>query len=364
MRPSGGHPSGHVGNASVQGRLQLLAWETTQACSFGCPHCRASACLVPGPDELSTAEGRALLEDAARVGPSIVILSGGEPLLRTDLEALAAAGAAAGHTMVVACNDAERLTGPRILSLSDAGVKRFSFSIHYSRAEDYDRFVASPGAFERAFDAFSRLRAAKIPFQINTTVLPDNFRRMEDIRRMVIGAGAAAWHLFFVVRTGRAAGSGIENRPDAAETEELLRWVARTSDESPLPMKVTCAPQYVRIRAELGLKNPGRGRSCMAGDGFVFVGSTGDVKPCGYFDSVVGNVRRTPLSELYSGSPLFAAIRRPDDFGGECGVCPHRKLCGGCRARALSAHGDYLAADPGCLGGSGGKGPDLDKGES
>ncbi|HQG27344.1 MAG TPA: radical SAM protein, partial [Candidatus Ozemobacteraceae bacterium] len=152
-------------------KLQLLAWETTQACSLACPHCRASACPTRPEGELTTDEGKKLLRDAARVGPGIVILSGGEPLLRDDLEILAAAATSNGQTPVVSTNDGALLTAARIDSLKTAGVRRFSFSIHGPSADFHDPFVGRPGAFDQACGAFGRLREAGIEFQINTTVM-------------------------------------------------------------------------------------------------------------------------------------------------------------------------------------------------
>lgn len=347
----GGHPGGPPAGGQLPGggrRLQLLAWETTQACTLACPHCRASACPERPAGELTTAEGKRLLVEAARVGPGIIILSGGEPLLRDDLEDLAAAGTEAGHTVVVATNDGLLLTRERIVSLQRAGVRRYSFSIHFPDAAEQDAFTARTGMMAAAREAFSRLREAGMGFQINTTVMRGNAGRLDEIRRLVVELGAAAWHLFFVVPTGRAAAPPRSAPLSAPEIEEILRWAAGIEERAGLPMKVTCAPQYARIKAEMGLKNTQRGRSCMAGDGFAFVSSQGEVKPCGYFDLAVGNVRQKPFDEIYREAEVFRALRDPDRLEDGCGACAFRKVCGGCRARALAVNGSYLKDDPNC----------------
>ncbi|MFZ2960440.1 MAG: radical SAM protein [Candidatus Ozemobacteraceae bacterium] len=360
--------------------LSLLAWETTRACPLSCRHCRASAVCEREPDELTTEEGKKLLSEAATLGPHvIVIMSGGEPLLRPDLEELAAAGTAAGLTVVVSGNDGEMLTEQRIASLKKAGVRRFSFSIHDESEAAHDAFTGRPGTLAAAIAAFERLKAAGMGFQINTTVLPHNQDRLDRLFERVQAWGAAAWHLFFTVPTGRALEIG-GSELDPASTERVLHWIADAEDSGKIPMKVTCAPQYARIRAQRHVtsshgRSPDqqsghesvqpmseakppmvhpqghphtRGRGCMAGDGFTFVSSTGDVKPCGYFDLIAGNVRQTPFNEIYRSSPLLAKVRDIEHLTGPCGSCGFRSCCGGCRARAFARTGDPLATDESC----------------
>lgn len=344
------HPHGGMSGTGEAGfrKLHLLAWETTQACSLACPHCRASACPARPAGELTTEEGKRLLREAARVGPGIVILSGGEPLLRDDLEILAAAATANGQTPVVSTNDGAMLTAARIDSLKTAGVKRFSFSIHGPNADFHDPFVGRTGAFAQACDAFERLAAAGVEFQINTTAMHANCEKLAEMHAFAVAHGAVAWHLFFIVPMGRATGDTGGAMLDDKGVERVLEWVATIADDSPIPIKVTCAPQYARIRARLGLRQAGHGRGCMAGDGFAFVSARGDVKPCGYFERTAGNVRETAFDELYRTSSLFADLRDLDRLEGRCGGCPYKRLCGGCRARALAVEGNYMAGDPTC----------------
>lgn len=328
--------------------LRVLAWETTRACPLACPHCRAAAVDYRDPDELSTEEAYKMFASAAEMGPALIILSGGEPLLRPDLEQLAAKAIQLGHRPVVSCNDGRLLTDERLTSLSAAGIRHFSFSMHSSAETDHDAFVRVPGAYKNALQAFLRIKAHGMSFQINTTVLPGNSARLEELKDWVAGLGASAWHLFFIVPTGRAAENGSEVDLPQNEIDRVLNYVAANADSWPIPVKVTCAPQYAQIRAEMGLAPGSRGRSCMAGNGFVFVSWRGDVKPCGYFDLVVGNVREKPLKDIYQGSRELKEMRTPEIFTGVCGVCRFNKICGGCRARAHAVHGSYIATDPNC----------------
>lgn len=340
------HP--HAQSKNDSQLLRVLAWETTRACTLACPHCRASAVDNRDAGELTTAEAITMLASAAEIGPAIVILSGGEPLLRNDLEEIAQKAVEQGHRPVVSCNDGRLLTDERIKSLAAAGIKHFSFSMHSENEADHDHFVRVGGAYGEALQAFSRIREHGLSFQINTTVLPTNSRRLEQIKDWVIGLGASAWHLFFIVPMGRAAAAGSEVDLPQPEIDRVLRFVAAESDSWPIPVKVTCAPQYAQIRAAIGRDAGSRGRSCMAGSGFVFVSWKGDVKPCGYFDLVVGNVREQPLSDIYRHSAELKDMRTPEKFSGICGQCRFNKVCGGCRARAYAVNGSFLASDPNC----------------
>jgi AdoMet-dependent heme synthase len=326
----------------------LLAWEMTRACTLACPHCRAAACADRHPDELTTAEGLRLLREAAEVGPGIIIFSGGEPLLRPDLEELAAAAGQLGHVPVVATNDGLLLDERRIASLISAGVRRFSFSVHFPDEASADTFTCRPGSYVATLEALARLQTHGMSFQINTTVMPGNHQRLAEMREWALARGAAAWHLFFVVPTGRARVTGATVSLEQDQIEDVLTWAAALADDPRLPMKITCAPQYARIRAQAGHPPSPFGRSCMAGDGFAFVSWQGEVKPCGYFDLIVGTIREQSFAELYRDAPAFRALRSPDLLEGACGACTYRAACGGCRARALAVHGSMLGPDPNC----------------
>ncbi len=336
---------------TVQPRpLRLLAWETTSACTLACPHCRAAATLIRDEGELSTSEAEALLTATARLGPVIVILSGGEPLLRDDLEALVSYGTTLGLRMVLATNDGRLLTAERIRNLADAGLQRVSFSMHDDRPEGHDRFVRWDGAHSAATGAFARLAAAGVELQVNTSIARHNFERLREIHQRVCQDWRpAAWHLFFLVPTGRAIGQGTDLFLANQEVETVLHEVTALSVDSPVPIQVTCAPMYQRILAQTGRAAPRHGRACMAGDGFLFVGARGEVRPCGYFNKIVGNVRETPLDQLYLGSADLHELRDPAGLQGRCRGCQYRTVCGGCRARALAHSGQALADDPLCI---------------
>ncbi len=337
--------------------LRLLAWETTRRCNLACLHCRAAAGQGPYPGELATDEGIRLLDDLAALGQVLVILTGGEPLLRDDIYDLTAHGARRGHRMVMAVNGT--LLTPNIARrLKEAGIQRLSISIDGATAASHDALRAVPGAYEGALDGIAACREAGLPFQVNTTVTRANRGELPAIYELAIRLGAAAHHVFVLVPTGR--GEEIRDQlvhPD--EYEETLRWLLARQKEGRLFIKPTCAPQYYRLwrqdaaargekisAATHGMEAMTKG--CLGGQGFAFVSYRGEVQPCGYLELTAGDIRERPFPEIWNNSELFRQLRRVEAYRGKCHSCQYLKVCGGCRARAYAMSGDVLAADPIC----------------
>ena len=181
--------------------LRLLAWEVTRRCNLACLHCRAAAGQGPYPGELTTAEGIKLLDDLAAMGQVVVILTGGEPLLRDDIFELAAYGHGRGLRMVMAVNGT--LLTPQIATrLKEVGIQRLSISIDGANAASHDQLRAVPGAYEGALAGIAACREAGLPFQINTTVTRANRNELPAIHELAISLGAAAHHVFVLVPTG------------------------------------------------------------------------------------------------------------------------------------------------------------------
>lgn len=337
--------------------LRLLAWETTRRCNLACLHCRAAAGSGPYPGELTTGEGKKLLDDLATMGQVVVILTGGEPLLRDDIFDLAAYGTGRGHRMVMAVNGT--LMTPVVAArLKDAGIQRVSISIDGASAQSHDRLRAVTGAYAGALAGIAACRVAGLPFQINTTVTRANRAELPTIHELALKLEAAAHHVFVLVPTGR--GELIpEELVSPEEYEAILHWLLERQRGGKLFIKPTCAPQYYRLwrqdaaargepitPATHGMEAMTKG--CLGGQGFAFVSYRGEVQPCGYLDLVAGNIRETPFPEIWAQAKLFQQLRRVDDYHGKCGACQYRKVCGGCRARAYALTGDVLGEDPIC----------------
>lgn len=338
----------------------VVAWEVTRACPLACRHCRASAQHHAHPAELTHGEGRAFIADLAAGFPgAVLILTGGEPLVRADTLELATEATASGLRVALSVDVGWLLTPETCAAIVAAGVQRVSFSIHFPDGERSDRFSSTPGFFEAARSGLANLRDAGVPFQMHTSVMKSNAAALPRLFELASELGAAGWELFFLVPTGRGAGLAGEELPPL-EQERVLRWLYDLQRTAPFPVKQICAPHFRRVEAQTARerkeKRPQRittrlttmSRGCLSGNGFCFVSHVGDVCGCGFLPLSVGNVRDHGFSALYREAPLFQAFRDPARLGGACGACDYRALCGGCRARAYAATGDPLAEEPDC----------------
>jgi AdoMet-dependent heme synthase len=363
--------SPHENHTARPATPRVVAWEVTRACPLACIHCRAEAQKDPDPRQLTTHEGLALLENIASMGgPTVVILTGGEPLTRSDIFELAEYGSRRGLHMVTSPDDGRLLTPETVARLKASGIQRISFSLHYPDAEENDFFARTPGAFAAAMQGLANLRAGDLTFQINTTITRRNADRLPQMYELVKSLEPVTWDLFFLIPTGRARMMQADEMPPD-QYEHTLNWLYDLQATAPFPVKQTCAPHFrrverQRIKAEGGDERNGRhmsqhfaaseythrhsagSRGCMSGNGFVFVSHVGDVQGCGYLPLVAGNVRETPFSEIYRTSPLFLDLRDASKLAGKCGICEYKQICGGCRARAYAATGDYLDEEPYC----------------
>lgn len=336
---------------------RLVAWEVTRQCNLSCLHCRASAASGPYPDELTTGECLQVLDQIREVGQSVIILTGGEPLLRSDIFDLARHGHDLGLRMVMAVNGTllDRVTAQK---LKDSGIERISISLDGASAESHDFFRQVKGAFAGALKGAESAKAVGLEFQINTTVTQYNLNELAKIQEVALELGAAAHHIFMLVPTGR--GRELSDQTiSAGDYEKTLTWLVGRKEELPISVKATCAPHYYRILREIARKEgkeitfKSHGldavtRGCLGGTGFCFISHLGQVQPCGYLEIDSGHIRKESFKEIWENSPVFQALRDRSKYTGKCGRCEYFKVCGGCRARAFEAGGDYLSEEPLC----------------
>ena len=323
----------------------VLVWELTQACSLSCDHCRAEAQPDRHPDELTTAEGKRLLDNARAFGDGqLVVFSGGDPAKRDDLLELIEYGTEIGLTVTLTPSGTEALSAEMVRRLADSGLKRMALSLDGASADTHDDFRGESGSFDQTLAAARAARDAELPLQINTTVCQRTVDDLPELRTLVSGLDAALWSVFFLVPVGRGR---VLEPIDPARADEVMDWLAGVEDESQFAVKTTEAPQYRRIRAQREGSDPDRS-GIIAGDGFAFVSHTGEVYPSGFLPESAGNVREESVVSLYRDSPLFESLRDRDQLQGKCGACPYRAICGGSRSRAYAYTGDPLASDPLC----------------
>ncbi|QGG94608.1 TIGR04053 family radical SAM/SPASM domain-containing protein [Actinomarinicola tropica] len=362
----------------VEARPFIVIWEVTRACQLACRHCRATAIPHRDPLELTTEEGRALLDDLAAVGAPrpMVVLTGGDPFERPDLVELVRHGTERGLHVAVSPSVTPRLTRDALVELRDAGAKAVSLSLDGSDAASHDGFRGIPGVFDATVDAARTVRELGIRLQINTTVTADNVTELPDVLARVVLADVSLWSVFFLVPTGR--GQHLTALSPGA-TEEVLHWLHDVGHL--VPVKATEAPHFRRIALQraglddldrrfplgplrtvlrartdelMGGVSPGPRRprpplDVNAGRGFAFVDHHGEVYPSGFLPLSAGSVRQAPLTEIYRSSPLMRSLRDPSLLRGRCGVCDFASVCGGSRSHAYATSGDPLGEDPSCL---------------
>ncbi len=355
----------HAGHASQTGAkpaeappLRLVAWEVTRRCNLSCRHCRAAANKGPYPGELSTEKCLRVIDEIAETGSPIVILTGGDPMMRENIYDIARYGTEKGLKMVMSpCGTL--LDDENARRLKEAGIDRISLSIDGATAGTHDDFRRVDGAFDEAMKGIAAAKKAGIEFQINTTVTKLNIAELPGILQLAIDLGAVAFHPFLLVPTGRGK-ELADQELSPAQYEETLNWVYDQRSKLPLNFKPTCAPHYYRILRQrahaagerVTVKSHGMdavSKGCLGGQGFCFISYRGEARICGFLDVSCGDLKEQSFGDVWRNSPVFRQMRDLDSYHGRCGYCEYRRFCGGCRARAYEVTGDYLAEEPFCV---------------
>lgn len=341
-------------------RLHLVAWEITRSCNLKCAHCRASAENGPYEGELSNAECRTLVDQITEVGSPILILTGGEPLSRPDVFDIARYGVGKGLRVVMGTNGT--LITPEIArEMAEVPISRIAISLDFPDARLQDRFRGEKGAFEAAMTGIRNAQAAGVEIQINSTITKMNAHLIDDLVNLALEVNAASFHPFLLVPTGRGADlSDVELTPEEYEKTLNLIYDKQQALAGRMTFKPTDVPHYMRVVKQRQAQEKAAGaapagamermtRGCLAGTGFCFVSHTGIVQGCGYLTVPAGDVRQQTFGQIWNDSPVFTNLRNLDNIKGKCGACEYKRICGGCRARAYEATGDYLEAEPYCV---------------
>lgn len=345
---------------------RLVFWETTKACNLSCRHCRAVPETTRSAQDLRTSEGFGLMEQLAPSKP-VLILSGGEPLYRSDIFDLGTYGTRLGLRMALATNGT-LIDGDVASRIADAGFQRVAISLDGANPATHDTFRGVPGAHGQAVRALRLLRTRGVSIQINSSIAKHNVAELPMLVDLATELEADALHIFMLVPVGCGLSIAESQMLPAEEYERVLHWFYDMSKTVALDLKATCAPHYFRIRAQRIVEerrhgdrttpfNAKRGghpmhamtRGCLAGTGVCFVSHRGDVYPCGYLPVSAGSLREMPFDDVWQGAPVFRDLRQLKTSGGKCGICRYEGICGGCRARAYAASGDYMAGEPYCV---------------
>lgn len=341
----------------------IVILEVTQACRLACRHCRAEARLDPDPRQFSHEEGKRIIYQIASGGdpPPTLVLTGGDPLMRPDLFDLISYAVSRGLRVSMTPSATPLVTKEAMRRAKEAGLSRWAFSLDGSRAVIHDSFRGVEGSFDLTIRAVAYLHELGLPVQINTTVSRHNRDDLDNLAALVEELGVVLWSVFFLVPTGRG---NMKDMLSPQEHEDVFNWLYDLSLHAPFDLKTTAAQHYRRVVCQRrqssaggvrdGARKAGDGIRRMPGgindgNGCIFISHTGEVYPSGFLPVSAGNVLHRPLLEIYRESPLFRALRNPDNYRGKCGWCEYRYICGGSRARAYAVTGDYLESEPFCV---------------
>lgn len=328
----------------------LIALNLTERCNLACEHCYLDAKILKegATDELNTSELKTVLSDISDVGPdAMVVLTGGEPLLRRDIEELANHASGLGLMVVVGTNGV-LLKPERLRSLQEAGVAGVGISLDSLDSKFHDSFRGKTGAWAKTMAAIDACVEAEMPFQIHFAATDDNADEIDEMVAFARDSGAMVLNVFFMVCTGRGEKySGIS--PE--KYDKVLRRVAKAAkEEKRLMVRAKCAPHFKRIAMEMDPEWPITAAhgydagSCIAATRYARVTPNGDVTPCPFMENSVGSVREKPFSEIWKTAPVLQELRAPK-LEGRCGACEFQKMCGGCRARPLAKSGNMMGED-------------------
>jgi radical SAM protein len=355
----------------------LAIWEVTQSCDLACKHCRAAAQPIAHPDELTNAEGKALIDQIAEMHVPIFVFTGGDPLKRKDVFELIRYAADKGVQVAVTPSATPLLTREAMFKLKEAGLVRLGISLDGSTPEIHDTFRGLPGAWERTIQAVEWAKEAGIPVQVHSTISRHNVHDLDNLCALFEKLAIVMWNVFFLVPVGRGQ---LGDLLSGEEFENVFGKIYELSHRVNFQIKTTEAMHYRRYLLQHNLEErkmghghphsagPQKGyeagtptsdahsrtvgwatRRVNDGKGFLFVSHTGNVYPSGFLPIHAGNIKQTPLQDIYRNAPIFKSLRDTSKLEGKCGACEYKEICGGSRARAYAVTGDPLAQEPCCI---------------
>jgi radical SAM protein len=340
----------------------IAIWEVTQACDLACVHCRASAQPERHPEELTTDEGKRLIDQIAAMKVPVFVLTGGDPIKRPDLFELIDHARSAGVRVSLTPSATPLLTRDVVARLKQAGLARLAVSMDGACAETHDAFRGMSGSFARTLDAVRWANEVELPVQINTTFSRRNIGEIDAIVALMEKLRITLWSVFFLVPTGRGK---LNDLLSAEEFEGVFAKLYGLAKTATFDIKTTEAQHYRRFvlqrnvaarkvgepEAQVRVSSDEIGRAPRGlndGKGFVFISHTGEVFPSGFLPVAAGNIREESLDAIYRESPLFRALRDTSRLEGKCGACEFKEICGGSRARAYALTGNPHGEEPCC----------------
>jgi len=353
------------GRFASDGRVAVVVWNVCMHCNMSCPHCYAAAVRTPSPTDLSREEALGVVEQLAAAGVGVLILSGGEPLLRPDLFELAARGRELGLAVQLSTNGT-RIDAATARRLGECGVQYVGVSIDGLPGFN-DAYRGLDDAHALALQGLANARAAGLRTGLRMTLTSRNRDQLGDMLDLCVRERIDRFYVSHLVYSGRGfriaeedldrgqARAALFELFEAAEDllgrGERLRVVTGSNDSDGVLLLRFVAERHgpAAGRAVRTLLHARGGNS--AGEKILNIDSRGRVHPDQFWrGAVLGDLRKGYFADALE-HPLREQLRtRLERLKGRCGTCAERELCRGShRERALAATGDPWQSDPACV---------------
>ena len=341
-------------------KVQAVSWNITRLCNLKCTHCYLPAGFVDTNEfpqgyhrdtELTQSECFRVIDEIAEINSHILlILTGGEPLLRPDILEISKYASDTGFLVVMGTNGV-LLNDEVVEKMQQHGVTGAGISLDSIQPTNHDKFRGMEGAWKATMGGIEALKRAQLDFLVQTSVTQWNYDEIPEIVEYAYQLGAKVLNLYFLVRTGRGK-TVMDISP--IQYEKMLETMFQLQAEYSGKMLIAakCAPHYKRViyeqQSDSAFLQGYPSGTCPCGIYYCRISPEGELTPCPYLPVSVGNLKDESFVKLWNESETFHDLRNRDMLQGKCGACEFREVCGGCRARAYATTGNYLAADKSC----------------
>ncbi|MBK5259207.1 MAG: radical SAM protein [Thermoanaerobaculia bacterium] len=344
----------------------VVVWNSTKTCNLECIHCYASAKKSKFSGEMTTAEGRAMIDDLASFNVPALLMSGGEPLIRPDILELAEYATSKGIRITFSTNGI-LIDDAKAKRLKEIGVTYCGISIDGAEPQ-HDIMRGKKGAFQETLKGIRNCRKHDIRVGLRFTLTSQNMADIDTIFKIVEDEGIGRLCIYHLVYSGRGAylsGIDVPNEEKRVFMDKLIRQTDKWNKEGREVEVMTVDnhadgpfiylwllendPERAPMALELVMKNGGNRTGVAIGA----IDSFGFVHPDQFTQHhTVGNIRERKFSEIWTDPnvPLLAGLRdRKPKLKGRCSTCKWLSCCNGnFRARAEGAFSDYWESDPAC----------------
>lgn len=349
-------------------KVQAVSWNITRLCNLKCTHCYLPAGFVDTNEladgsfqvsglqhsreaELSQAECFRVIDEIAEINPHILlILTGGEPLLRPDILEISKYASDTGFLVVMGTNGV-LLNDVVVEKMQQHGVTGAGISLDSMQPTNHDRFRGMEGAWKATMNGVEALKRANMDFLVQTSVTQWNYDEIPKIVAFAHQLGAKVLNLYFLVRTGRGK-TVMDITPTQYEKMLETIFALQAAYAGKMLIAAKCAPHYKRViyeqQSDSAFLQGYPSGTCPCGIYYCRITPEGELTPCPYLPVSVGNLKEESFVKLWNESETFQNLRNRDLLEGRCGACEFREVCGGCRARAYATTGNYLAEDASC----------------